>query len=64
LAIATNGAAETGLVKWASDPDGCGTLSVISSCVLTFVLCIWCVLHLNVPPLGVSDCWFTREKTL
>ena len=31
------------------DPNGRGTLSLIISCVLTLVLCVWSALHLNVP---------------
>ena len=37
-------------VSFVSDPSGRGTLSLIISCLLTLVLCVWSALHLNVPP--------------
>jgi len=62
LALAAN-TTETSLVGWVPDPDGRGTLSLISSCVITFVLCVWCALHLNVPPPDAPSSWFALEKT-
>ena len=41
-----------GFVGYTSDPPGRGTLTLIISCVLTLVLCVWSALHLNVPPPG------------
>lgn len=43
----TQGQLYTGYV---SDPAGRGTWSLIFSCLLTLVLCVWSALHLNVPP--------------
>lgn len=37
-------------VGYVSDPDGRGTASLVLSCLLTLVLCVWSALHLNVPP--------------
>lgn len=34
---------------WVADPSGRGTLSIITSCVLTMGLCVWSALHLNIP---------------
>lgn len=39
-------------VGYVDDPDGRGTPSLIISCVLTLVLCVWSALHLNVPAKG------------
>ncbi|KAK7972231.1 hypothetical protein PG988_006365 [Apiospora saccharicola] len=39
----------TKLVGYVNDPDGRGTPSLIISCLLTLVLCVWSALHLNVP---------------
>ena len=36
-------------VQFIGDPNGRGTLSLIISCVLTLILCVWSALHLNVP---------------
>jgi len=36
-------------VGYVEDPNGRGTFGLISSCVLTLVLCVWSALHLNVP---------------
>ena len=37
------------LVGYVSDPSGRGTASLVISCLLTLVLCVWSALHLNVP---------------
>ncbi|KAF2190298.1 hypothetical protein K469DRAFT_438703, partial [Zopfia rhizophila CBS 207.26] len=34
------------------DPDGRGTVSIVVSCLLTLLLCVWQALHLNVPKRG------------
>ncbi len=39
----------TQYVQYIGDPNGRGTLSLIISCVLTLILCVWSALHLNVP---------------
>ncbi|CCX33196.1 Similar to predicted protein [Aspergillus terreus NIH2624]; acc. no. XP_001210260 [Pyronema omphalodes CBS 100304] len=39
-----------GPVKWASEPRGRGTLGVLLSCTLTFIFCIWTVVHPNIIP--------------
>ncbi|KAK6529590.1 hypothetical protein TWF281_008761 [Arthrobotrys megalospora] len=51
-------------VGWVGDPDGRGTFSLVSSCVITLTLCVWSALHLNVPPEGTSlkKAAFTRAK--
>ena len=33
---------------WVDDPDGRGTFTIISSCVLTLTLCVYTAIHLNV----------------
>ena len=48
-AIAKNGdKAET--VGWQPDPNGRGTFTLVSSCVLTLIICVYSAMHLNVPP--------------
>ena len=37
-------------VGYIPDPSGRGTYSLVISCLLTLVLCVWSALHLNVPP--------------
>ena len=39
----------TEYVQYIGDPNGRGTLSLMISCVLTLILCVWSALHLNVP---------------
>ena len=39
-------------VSYVSDPNGRGTPTLVLSCVLTLVLCVWSALHLNVPCQG------------
>ncbi|TLD19621.1 hypothetical protein PspLS_09357 [Pyricularia sp. CBS 133598] len=38
------------LVGYVSDPKGRGTPSLLVSCILTLIVCVWSALHLNVPP--------------
>ena len=52
-------ASNTHLVGYISDPSGRGTSSLIISCLLTLVLCVWSALHLNVPAPGR-----TRRQTV
>ncbi|KAI1395782.1 hypothetical protein F4819DRAFT_500756 [Hypoxylon fuscum] len=42
----TNG---TQLVDFVQDPNGRGTATLVLSCLLTLILCVWSALHLNVP---------------
>lgn len=49
---AAAGASGTQMVGYVNDPSGRGTPSLVLSCLLTLVLCVWSALHLNVPPLG------------
>lgn len=37
---------------WRPEPQGRGTWSILSTCILTLSLCIWSALHLNVPEHG------------
>lgn len=48
LAISTN-SSEPRFLNFVGDPNGRGTLSLVISCLLTLVLCVWSALHLNVP---------------
>ncbi|KAF3939537.1 hypothetical protein ABW19_dt0209686 [Dactylella cylindrospora] len=52
--------AGTLLVGYAEEPNVRGTASLVLSCVLTLILCVWSALHLNVPPPNDSNlnyCW-------
>ncbi|UNI21782.1 hypothetical protein JDV02_007738 [Purpureocillium takamizusanense] len=47
---ASNGSSGTAsYVGYVSDPNGRGTTSLVLSCLLTLILCVWSALHLNVP---------------
>ncbi|KIW99892.1 uncharacterized protein Z518_10820 [Rhinocladiella mackenziei CBS 650.93] len=39
---------------WQAPPAGRGTFGIVASCLTTLILCIWTVVHLNVPAL-ISD---------
>ena len=39
----------TNIVSWVDDPNRRGTSGILSSCIITMVLCIWTALHLNLP---------------
>ena len=45
-------------VGWQSDPNGRGTFTLVSSCVLTLTICVYSAMHLNVPPHGESALQF------
>lgn len=36
-------------VSWTPEPRTRGTFSILSSCVVTILLCVWTALHLNIP---------------
>lgn len=59
LALIINFAeASTEVVGYVPDPEGRGTVSLILSCVLTLILCVWSALHLNVPgPKCTTERW-------
>ncbi|KAL9634475.1 MAG: hypothetical protein Q9164_004067 [Protoblastenia rupestris] len=40
----------TSSVGWVSDPNGRGTVTLLTSCLLTLGLCVWSAMHLNIPP--------------
>ncbi|GAB0132720.1 hypothetical protein EsDP_00001148 [Epichloe bromicola] len=47
-------------VGYVKDPNGRGTISLVLSCLLTLVLCVWSALHLNVPERnrkGITTIW-------
>ncbi|EED18926.1 hypothetical protein TSTA_126340 [Talaromyces stipitatus ATCC 10500] len=39
----------TNVSNWVSEPDGRGTWGILSSCVLTIILCCWSSVYPNVP---------------
>ncbi|KAG7006666.1 hypothetical protein G7Y79_00013g034380 [Physcia stellaris] len=39
----------TNIVSWVDDPNRRGTSGILSSCIITMVLCVWTALHLNLP---------------
>ena len=49
---------------WQSDPNGRGTFTVVSSCLLTLGICVYSAMHLNVPPYKESSWrfWFRTCK--
>ena len=48
---------------WTSQPDGRGTLDIIWNCVLTFFLCSWNILCLNIPSRSESTIVILWRKT-
>ena len=41
-------------VGWVSDPNGRGTITLLTSCLLTLGLCVWSAMHLDIPPRRIS----------
>ena len=42
----------TNIVHWKSNCTTRGTFDILSTCIITLVLCVWTAVHLNVPPPG------------
>ena len=49
ITVDHNSKMDTALGRYVPDPDGRGTVSLVISCLLTLILCVWSALHLNVP---------------
>jgi hypothetical protein len=49
-----NSTQSTAFVGYVSEPNVRGTTSLVLSCLLTLVLCVWSALHLNVPQQDTS----------
>lgn len=45
----SNVAGNATTVAWVSDPDGRGTVTLLTSCLLTLGLCVWSSMHLDIP---------------
>ncbi|KAK0647089.1 hypothetical protein B0T16DRAFT_328254 [Cercophora newfieldiana] len=55
---------ESELVGYVQDPNGRGTPSLLISCILTLILCVWSALHLKVPVRNhttASDVWLNTR---
>lgn len=59
--VATNNS--TIVSGWVDDPDGRGTFTIVSSCVLTLSLCVYTAIHLNVRPHGTTELQSWVETT-
>ncbi len=42
----------TDIVHWKPSPASRGTFDILSTCVITMLLCVWTAVHLNVPAPG------------
>lgn len=40
----------TDVVHWRASPTVRGTFDILSSCIITMLLCVWTAVHLNIPP--------------
>lgn len=36
--------------RWEPPPGERGSYQILSSCILTLVLCVWTAMHVNIPP--------------
>lgn len=60
LTIFGNG---TDTVSWTPEPTKRGTFSVLSSCILTTLLCVWTAVHLNIPEYEDLDRpWYKKRQ--
>ncbi|KAK4206521.1 hypothetical protein QBC37DRAFT_458824 [Rhypophila decipiens] len=51
------------ILGWVQEPDGRGSFSILKSCVITLVLCVYTALHLNVPPANSTKIFLIWRKT-
>ena len=42
----------TDIVHWKPSPTSRGTFDILSTCVITMLLCVWTAVHLDVPAPG------------
>ena len=40
----------TDVVHWKSSPNSRGTFDILTTCIITMLLCVWTAVHLNVSP--------------
>ena len=40
----------TDIVHWMPNPKFRGTFDILSTCVITMLLCVWTAVHLNISP--------------
>ncbi len=64
LPLVSAGQNNTLISGWVSDPDGRGTFTILSSCVLTLSLCVYTSIHLNVRPYKQTELrsWIETTK--
>ncbi|KAL8896273.1 MAG: hypothetical protein Q9207_007786 [Kuettlingeria erythrocarpa] len=46
---------------WVPEPNGRGTWSLLSTCIITTSLCVWSAVHLNVPEHGRTQSQYWRK---
>ena len=52
----------TDIVHWKPSPSARGTFDILSTCIITMLLCVWTAVHLNVPPPGSA--WVPRLRKI
>ena len=53
----------TDMVSWVDDPHRRGTLGILSSCIVTILLCVWTALHLNLPhQTNNKQSWYAKRQ--
>jgi len=46
---------------WKAEPQNRGTFSILSTCILTLVLCVWKAIHVNIPEYSKTADLFWRK---
>lgn len=52
----------TDLVHWKPSPNTRGTFDILSTCLITMLLCVWTAVHLNISPPGAF--WSPKLRKL
>lgn len=43
---------DTDIVHWKPNPNSRGTFNILTTCLITLLLCVWTAVHLNISPPG------------
>lgn len=49
MASIFNGHGSNNTITWEAEPATRGTFNILSSCIITLLLCVWSSVHLNLP---------------
>ncbi|KAI4124796.1 MAG: hypothetical protein LQ338_004622 [Usnochroma carphineum] len=61
MVISSRSNTVNGTSAWVPEPNGRGTWSLLSTCIITVLLCVWSAVHLNVPQYEKTHSQYWRK---